>query len=142
MLALQQHLKKEFLLIEKEQQEKVKLKKEIEDHLTFYYQTLIEAQDSTNILVKDDGFENCYNFVKDVLIGVSQNITIAHCLLKEINREDSKLMNFFVNIVYESLESTDPFEKDITRLMHLLICDLFEESIEINKKEKILRVFE
>lgn len=41
LTTLQRNLKKEFLLVEKEQQEKVKLKREIEDNVRSYHRQYI-----------------------------------------------------------------------------------------------------
>lgn len=81
--------------MEKEQQEKNKLKREIEDCLRAYYLALIEMKHPDNALRKDDGFDNCYNFVKDVIIAISQNVHLGRQILLCLT-DRSSLSSLFV----------------------------------------------
>lgn len=74
LCGLQRELKKEFLLVEKEQQEKIKLKREIEDSIRSHHALSIEIREPKAELLKDEGFGNCYNFIKDVIVGISSQV--------------------------------------------------------------------
>ena len=50
------------------------MKREIEQSIRAYNTQSIEIKQAKAELLKDEGFGNCYNFIKDVIIGISTNI--------------------------------------------------------------------
>lgn len=96
---LQRGLKKEFLLVEKEQQEKIKLKREIEDSIRSYHALSIEIKDPKAELLKDEGFGNCYNFIKDVIIGISTNTALGMKIIY-LAEEQSTLVKLIIQNFY------------------------------------------
>lgn len=70
-------------------------------------------------IVEDDGFGDCYNFVKEVLILTSKD---SDFLIKVIEKEEdrelaSRLIDPIVNVFYENLVEGDEFFKDITKII-------------------------
>jgi hypothetical protein len=124
LCELQRELKKEFLLVEKEQQEKIKLKREIEDSIRSYHSLTIEIREPRAELLKDEGFGNCYNFIKDVVIGISTSILLGKKIVY-LAEDQSTLVNLIIQNFYENIETNDPYLKDITKLMHMLMGELF-----------------
>lgn len=89
---------------------------------------------TTNRIVSDDGFDNCYNFIKEVVITTSKYFSVAITLLMNctisydkqdkgsIYVDDYKcLIDLFVNVLYERVSETDPFLKEITKLVCALV---------------------
>ncbi len=98
-----------------------------------------------NKIVADDGFDNCYNFIKEVIITASKCYDVAITLLMNCTISYTKsdkgsiyiedylcLIDLFVNVLYERVSETDPFLKEITKL----ICTLLAKLPSLKDQEK------
>lgn len=111
-------------MVEKEQQEKIKLKREIEDSVRNYHSLSIEIREAKAELLKDEGFGNCYNFIKDVIVGISSQVELGKQVIF-LAQEHSSLIYLVIHSFYENVETNDPFLKDVVKLIHHLMSELF-----------------
>jgi hypothetical protein len=139
LAELQESLKKEFLLVEKEQQEKVKLKREIEELVRCYHRQAIELYSPGSELLKEEGFDNCYNFIKDVVVTLSSDHRLGKLILF-LAEDNLQLASLVVHGLYENIETHDPYAKEITRLMHSLMGDL-QEQLPPSRQQAIIQAW-
>lgn len=85
--------------MEKEQQEKIKLKREIEDSIRSHHALSIEIREPRAELLKDEGFGNCYNFIKDVIVGISSQIELGRQVIF-LAQEHSSLVPLIIQTFY------------------------------------------
>ena len=54
-------------------------------------------------ITNDDGFGNCYNFVKDVVLTICKDVELGFKILSEGDEEFmSNMVGIFLNILYEN----------------------------------------
>ena len=137
LCEIQRELKKQFLLVEKEQQQKIKLKREIEQSIRSHHSLSIEIREPKAHLLKDEGFGNCYNFIKDVIIGISLEVQLGRQVVF-LAEEHSSLIHLIIHTFYENVQTNDPFLKDVTKLMHKLMGELFHAETSQSHKLRIV----
>lgn len=119
MLRLQHRLKQEFLLKESESMQKSRLKQMIEEQIKAYYACEVRNYSGQGVLIEEEGFGDCYNFVKEVLLLISKDPKFLMGLLDSNQDRDlaAKLIDPVVNVLYENLIDGDEYFKDITRIV-------------------------
>ena len=88
-------------------------------------------------MLKEEGFDNCYNFIKDVVITISTNHHLGKLILL-LAEPKTALPALVVHGLYENIETNDVFSKDITRLMHSLLGDLLTVEMPVVKRQRIV----
>lgn len=123
------------MLVEKEQQEKIKLKREIEESIRSHHSLSIEIRQPKAELLKDEGFGNCYNFIKDVIVGISMQIDLGRQVIF-LAQDQSSLIHLVIHSFYENVETNDPFLKDVIKLIHRLLAGLFLADESVSKSHR------
>ena len=110
---LQDQLKKEHLLLEREQREKVKIKKDIEENIQAYYSVIIEKKGLGSVL-KDDNLGNSYNFVKDLVLSLSRDVALGVEILSYSHPNHVEdLAEMLLTLFYDSFTESDPMLKKV-----------------------------
>lgn len=63
-------------MLEREQREKAKIKKDIETSIQSYYSVIVEKK-GLGVVVKEDKLGNSYNFIKEIVMALSEDITLG-----------------------------------------------------------------
>lgn len=96
-LRLQHRLKQEFTLKESEAVQKNRLRQMIDEQIRGYYASEVRnISQGQGRLLDDEGFGDCYNFVKEVLLLISKDpaflVTVLENAPKESQLSISKLI--------------------------------------------------
>ena len=136
---LQDELKKEWLLLERQQREKNKIKKEIDEKINSYFEIWVESQKNGKI-TNDDGFGNCYNFVKDIVLTICKDVTLGFKILSKGDENfTNDMIGIYLNILYENFCESDPYSKNITKFIILVVKEIvqyIESAYKISQSPK------
>ena len=72
-------------------------------------------------MIKDDGLGNCYNFVKDIVLSLSEDVSLGVETLSKIPVDHVEdLTEMLLTLFYDSYTETDPYHKKTIKFGILL----------------------
>ena len=83
-----------------------------------------KAKDEANdkILLEDEGFGNCYTFIKEVILALAKNKQLCMILIRKHQNEKKHesllgIIKIIVGSMYENIVNDEIFEKDVIFLL-------------------------
>ena len=126
-------MKDEYLLLSTEQEQKETLDRKLNNALKNYYRNLIQldsnmSKDVSNqrMLFEDEGFGNCYTFIKETVLAFSKNPDLMLAVIKKHNSWEkvegfAGIIRIIITSMYDNVVDDELAHKDILYLLNGVI---------------------